>query len=86
MSPFIGTDLDPTLRSLGVETVVATGVSLNVGIQGMVIEAINHGYHVVLVTDCVAGYPPEYAQTVLENSLARITTQATAEELAPLWG
>ncbi len=86
MSPFIGTDLDPTLRSLGVETVVATGVSLNVGIQGMVIEAINHGYHVVLVTDCVAGYPPEYAQTVLENSLARITTQTTAEELAPLWG
>ena len=85
MSPFIGTNLDPTLRSLGVDTIVATGVSLNVGIQGLVIEAINHGYHVVLVTDCVAGYPPEYAESVLEHSLARITTQTTAAELTKLW-
>jgi nicotinamidase-related amidase len=85
MSPFTGTNLDPTLRSLGVDTIVATGVSLNVGIQGLVIEAINHGYHVVLVTDCVAGYPPEYAESVLEHSLARITTQTTAEELAKIW-
>ena len=85
MSPFIGTSLDPTLRSMGIETVVAVGVSLNVGILGMTIEAINHGYHVVLVTDCVTGYPPEYAEQVLQNSLARITTQATAEELQKLW-
>ena len=86
MSPFIGTNLDPTLRSLGVDTVIATGVSLNVGILGVVIEAINHGYHVVLVKDCVGGYPPEYAEMVLEHSLARITTQTTAEELQKLWG
>jgi nicotinamidase-related amidase len=85
MSPFTGTNLDPTLRSLGVDTVIATGVSLNVGIQGMVIEAINHGYHVVLVKDCVAGYPPEYAESVIEHSLARITTPTTAEELVGLW-
>lgn len=85
MSPFIGTNLDPTLRSLGVETVVATGVSLNVGILGVVIEAINCGYHVVLVKDCVTGYPTDYAEAVLEHSLGRITTQTTAEELAGLW-
>lgn len=85
MSPFIGTNLDPTLRSLGVETVIATGVSLNVGILGVVIEAINCGYHVVLVKDCVTGYPTDYAEAVLEHSLGRITTQTTAEELAELW-
>ena len=81
MSPFHGTDLDPKLRSLGVRTVVATGVSLNVGIPGVVIEAINHGYDVVVPTDCVAGYPPDYGELVLKNSLARITTQTTADEL-----
>jgi len=73
------------VASLGVDTVIATGVSLNVGIHGLVIEAINHGYHVVLVTDCVGGYPPEYADMVLEHSLARITTQTTAEELQKIW-
>ena len=86
MSPFIGTALDPTLRSLGITTVIATGVSLNVGILGMTIEAINHGYHVLLVTDCVTGYPPEYGEQVLQHSLGRITTQTTAEELQKLWG
>lgn len=85
MSPFHATDLDAKLRSAGVKTVIATGVSLNVGIQGVVIEAINHGYHVVLVTDCVAGYPTDYADQVLKHSLARITTQTTAEELLSLW-
>jgi nicotinamidase-related amidase len=85
MSPFYGTSLDPMLRSLGVSTVIATGVSLNVGIPGLVIEALNRGYHVVLVRDCVTGYPAEYAEMVLEHSLARITTQTTAAELRALW-
>lgn len=85
MSPFHGTNLDMGLRSLGVETVVATGVSLNVGIPGVVIEALNHGYHVVLVTDCVAGYPVDYAKQVVEHGLARITTRATAQQLLDLW-
>ena len=86
MSPFHGTSLDMGLRSLGVETVVATGVSLNVGIPGVVIEALNHGYHVVLVTDCVAGYPVDYAKQVVEHGLGRITTRATAQQLLDLWG
>ncbi|MHA7837680.1 MAG: cysteine hydrolase family protein [bacterium] len=85
MSPFYGTDLDPMLRSLGVSTVIATGVSLNVGILGLVIEALNRGHEVVLVKDCVTGYPAEYAERVLEHSLARITTQTTAEALLELW-
>ena len=85
MSPFHGTSLDMSLRSLGVGTVIATGVSLNVGIPGVVIEALNHGYHVVLVTDCVAGYPADYAKQVVEHGLARITTRATAQELLALW-
>jgi nicotinamidase-related amidase len=35
VSPFIGTSLDPWLRSLGIRTVVATGVSLNLGVLGL---------------------------------------------------
>lgn len=85
MSPFYGTELDPMLRSCGVSTVIATGVSLNVGILGMVIEAINRGYDVVIPTDCVAGYPTDYAEAVLQNSLGRITTQTTCDELLALW-
>src|SRR5713101_4443970 len=65
VSPFHGTELDPILRNLGVRTVIATGVSLNVGVLGLVIEAVNRGYQVILPRDCVAGTPPEYAALLL---------------------
>ena len=43
IAPFIGTSLDPTLRSLGARTVIAAGVSLNRGILGISIEGVDHG-------------------------------------------
>src|SRR5262245_22163559 len=44
VTPFHGTELDAILRNLGVHTVVATGVSVNIGILGLTIEAVNSGY------------------------------------------
>jgi len=86
MSPFIGTNLDPTLRAEGIRTVVATGVSVNVGIFGLVLEAVNFGYRVVIPTDCVAGLPADYAAAVLENSLSLLATRVESEEVVELWG
>ena len=85
VSPFHGTGLDSMLRSAGVTSVVATGVSLNVGIIGLTIEALNHGYHVVLPTDCVAAHPLEYGRAIIEGSLAQLTTRTTSQELARHW-
>ncbi len=48
VSPFTGTSLDTWLRNLGVRTVVATGVSVNLGVLGLAIEAVNLGYQVVV--------------------------------------
>lgn len=85
VSPFHGTELDPTLRNLGVTTVVATGVSLNVGMLGLVIEAVNRGYQVVLPRDCVAGTPPEYVALLLEHTYALLVTIVTSAEVAAAW-
>jgi nicotinamidase-related amidase len=85
MSPFAGTELDPFLRSAGATTVIATGVSLNVGIPGLVIEAINHCYRVVVPADCVAGWPLDYGKLVLEKTIAQLATLSTADEIAGLW-
>ena len=38
-------------------TVVATGVSVNLGVLGLAIEACNLGYQVVVPRDAVAGHP-----------------------------
>jgi nicotinamidase-related amidase len=85
MSPFIGTDLDPTLRGLGVSTVVVTGVSLNLGIMGAVIEAVNFGYRVIVVRDCVVGVPVEYGEQILTNTLPVVATIVTSAALAAAW-
>lgn len=82
VSPFTGTSLDPTLRALGVQTVVATGVSLNLGVVGLAVEAVNLGYDVVVATDAVTGVPTEYAQAVLEHTLRLIARLATVDDIA----
>ena len=86
MTPFTSTALDQILRNLGVRTVVATGVSINLGVFGMALSALDLGYQVVVVRDAVAGVPAEYAQAVLDSSLSMIATIVTSDELLAAWG
>jgi biuret amidohydrolase len=85
VSPFTGTDLDTWLRNLGVDTVIATGVSVNLGILGLAIEAVNLGYQVIVVRDAVAGLPRHYAEAVLANTLPLISTITTVAALEEVW-
>ncbi len=84
-SPFTGTSLDQTLRSLDVRTVVAVGLSLNLGIPGLCLEAVNLGYRAVVVTDAVAGTPAEYGDAVLANTISLLAARVTADELIGAW-
>lgn len=85
MTPFMGTSLDPWLRNLGIRTVVVAGVSVNVGVFGLTVEAINLGYRVVIATDAVAGVPAEYAKAVLDNSLRVLATLRTVDQILTAW-
>jgi nicotinamidase-related amidase len=86
VSPFIGTSLDTVLRNLGARVLIATGVSVNVGIFGLCVEAVNLGYQVAVPTDAVAGVPREYATSVIEQSLALLATLTTVDELITALG
>ncbi len=79
VSPFTGTALDATLRALGVTTVVATGVSVNLGIVGLAVEAVNLGYRVVVAGDAVCGVPLDYADAVMRHTVALVATVATVD-------
>lgn len=85
LTPFHGTELDMLLRNLGVSTVVATGVSVNVGILGLTLEAVNAGHQVVIPRDAVAGTPDEYVDAVFANTLGLLATVTTAAEVAATW-
>lgn len=84
-SPFTGTSLDSTLRALDVRTVVVTGVSLNLGIPGLALEAVNLGYRVVVVTDAVAGTPRAYGEEVMAHTIALLAARVRAAELIGIW-
>ncbi len=85
LTPFHGTELDALLRNLGIRTVVATGVSVNVGITGLTIEAVNSGYQVVLPRDAVGGTPDDYVDAVFRNTLQLLATVTSAAEVAAVW-
>lgn len=85
MTPFTGTELDAVVRNLGTKTVVFMGVSLNLGIMGGALSALDLGYQVVIVRDGVIGIPREYGEAVLANSLSMIATIVTADELLDAW-
>lgn len=85
ISPFHGTELDAILRNLGVRTVVATGVSVNVGVLGMTIEAVNAGYQVVIPREAVTGTPDDYVEAVLQNTLRLLATIVAVDEVVAAW-
>jgi len=80
-----GTDLDAVLRNLGVTTVVVVGVSVNIAITNLVMDAVNHGYQVILPRDAVCGIPSDYADAVIDNTLALLATVTTVDDLATAW-
>jgi nicotinamidase-related amidase len=85
MTGFYESGLDAYLRNCGIRTVVLTGVSVNIGILGTAIEAVNHGYTVVVPTDCVAGDPPEYAEQALRYSVRNVAFLSTRAEIEGVW-
>ena len=85
VAPFVGTELDALLRNLGIRTVVLVGGSVNLGIIGAAIEAVDFGYRVVIPRDGVIGHPPEYTASVIEHTLALVAKITTVTEVIDAW-
>jgi nicotinamidase-related amidase len=80
-----GTNLDVTLRNLGVSTIVAVGVSVNVAITNLVMDAVNLAYRVVVPRNAVAGIPTDYATSIVDNTLSLLATITTTDDLIEAW-
>jgi biuret amidohydrolase len=85
LTPFHGTELDAILRNLGIRTVIATGVSVNIGVTGLTLEAVNAGYQVVLPRDAVTGTPDTHVASMLEHTLGLLATVTTTDAVVAAW-
>jgi nicotinamidase-related amidase len=84
--PFEGTELDSILRDIGIRTVIAAGVSINIGVQGIVVEALNRNYRALVASDCVAGFPAEYAEMSLKYGVGIVARVVSANDIVSAWG
>jgi nicotinamidase-related amidase len=85
VGPMGGTDLDAVLRNLGVTTIVAVGVSVNIAITNLVMDAVNAAYRVVVPRDAVAGIPADYSDAIIDNTVSLLATVTTTAELLAAW-
>jgi ureidoacrylate peracid hydrolase len=66
-SAFLGTSFDEQLRTLGVRTLVLTGVVSHVCVNATALDAFSRGFSVVLVRDAVAGLDERIHDATLLN-------------------
>ncbi len=85
LTPFTSTGLDQILRNMGVSTIVAVGSSLNVGLLGLVLSAVDLGYQVVVPDDAVLGVPIEYGDAVMSNTIGLLATVVSSDDLVGSW-
>ncbi|WP_073259730.1 isochorismatase family cysteine hydrolase [Cryptosporangium aurantiacum] len=81
LSPFHSTELEPILRSRGVQTVMIAGVSTNIGVPGACLEAVNRGFNVVVPEDCTAGAWPEAHEFQVTHTLPLLATVTTSDAI-----
>lgn len=85
VGPMCGTDLDSVLRNLGIRTIVGVGVSVNVAITNFVMDAVNRSYQFVLPRDAVSGFPREYADSIIDNTLSLLATVTSSDAVVDAW-
>ncbi|MDT5100886.1 MAG: hypothetical protein QOC76_4623 [Mycobacterium sp.] len=83
--PTLDTELLPVLKGLGVRTVVLTGVSLNLALPTTAGHTTQAGFRLVVPRDAVGGTPLDYANGVLDNTIAVLGRITTVDELVAEW-
>ena len=82
-----GTQLYPVLRQLGRTTMLMTGVSTNLAVEGIVRASVNRGFDVVVIEDCCASYPDEWHRFSIDNIMPLLATVTSCDVvLAALGG
>jgi nicotinamidase-related amidase len=64
-SAFFKTDLDQTLRMLGVDTIVVTGMTTEVCVLMTVMDGLSHDFSAIILEDCTASRRGEFHQGCL---------------------
>jgi nicotinamidase-related amidase len=85
-SGFFRTDLDGRLKALGVDTLIACGVTTECCVDCTVRDAFHLDYHVFVASDACAAYETDLHEGALKSLDLNCAILVTTDEVAAAWG
>jgi nicotinamidase-related amidase len=84
-SGFFRTDLDATLRRLGVDTIVVCGLTTECCVDCTVRDAFQLDYHVFIATDACAAYDPDLHEAALKSLELNCAILTSTDAVTAAW-
>jgi nicotinamidase-related amidase len=81
---FIGTHFEPMMRNRGIETLIFTGISTEIGIASSARDAGNRGFYTVVVKDAVSSMDEKMHRSCLEV-LERVVLVEPCQKIIESW-
>lgn len=66
-SVFQDTEVEVWLRSLGIDSIIFSGIDTSICVESSLRDAFNHGYDVVLISDATASNNQSHYNSTLDN-------------------
>jgi nicotinamidase-related amidase len=89
-SAFFKTDLDQTLRTWGIDTVLVCGIATHFCVLATALDALCHDFQAIIIEDAAASYKPEIHEQTLDlyrkNPLYPLLQVLSVEEVCRLVG
>jgi nicotinamidase-related amidase len=85
-SSFIGTSLESTLRSRGIQTVIVGGLTTDVCVSSTSRDAFQHEFDVVTLSDCTAESTQARHESGLATLAANFGMVRASTEILEAWG
>lgn len=84
-SAFVGTRLESVLHTLGIRTLIMTGVGTNVCVESTARDGYMRDYNIIFVSDCTATSSLAEHEATLANMRKFFGMVATSDEVLAYW-
>ena len=83
-SIFIGTHFEQMMRVKGIQTLIFTGITTEIGIASSARDSANRGFYTIVVEDCVSSPDKEMHECALKI-LKRVCIVSSSQDLMKVW-
>ena len=83
-SIFIGTYFENMMRNRGIDTILFTGITTEIGVASSARDSSNRGFYTIVVEDCVSSSSIELHEAALKT-LSRVCLVLPSKDIREVW-